>query len=273
MKAYQYQILRYIPDQVSGEFLNVGIVLFSPSERKLRYEFVNSSQRISAAFHGIEYSHIIKKIKIFQKELESFERKKVEKLKLEDISSVTYYSRFILKKDDSALQFSNVKNGMDISIESAFMDLKNRLLYKWIIDNDNYYRSDDDVWRERYKKHFEQAGLTNQLVHRTVKTRTDTLKFAQAYKNGVWNYFQPINLNLKKTDSIKNKVYKWKGIMSEMQTADEDLKLVFLSEMPEKQNRISEFIKEQLDSKDENKVSSELITPDHIDRLLEKLLA
>src|SRR5690625_7027361 len=68
---------------------------------------------------------------------------------------------------------------------------------------------------------------------------------------------------MKKTDSIKNKVYKWKGIISEMQTADEEMKLIFLSEMPEKGNGISEFIKEQLGSKEESNDFSELVTPDN----------
>lgn len=106
------------------------------------------------------------------------------------------------------------------------------------------------------------------MVSRSVKTNSDTLQFSQAYKNGVWNYFQPLNLNLKKTDSIKNKVYKWKGIISELETADEDFKLIFLSEIPEKENGVSEFIREQLDSKKEDNILSELVTPESVDKLL-----
>lgn len=36
MKTYQYQILQYRPDPVSGEFVNVGLVLFQPEERYLK---------------------------------------------------------------------------------------------------------------------------------------------------------------------------------------------------------------------------------------------
>lgn len=268
MKKYEYQILRYMPDQVSGEFLNIGILMFGPKERAFFYEFINSRQRISAAFHGIESVHIMRKLKILRENLDELKIHQSGKLELRDISSVSFYSTRILKHDDSALQFSEVKKGMDISIESAFRDIKNRMLYKWVVDNDYEYRSDEDVWRDSYKKHFKKAGLTEKMVSRSVITETDTLKFDQAYKNGVWNYFQPINLNLKKDDSIKNKVYKWKGKISEMQTANEDMKLIFLSEMPEKDNGISEFIREQLNSKKENKVLSELVTPESVGKLL-----
>ena len=245
--------------------------MVGPKERTLFYEFIHSRQRISAVFHGVESAHIMRKLKILQEKLEDLEKHDSGKLPFHENLSVTFYSSQILKKDDSSLQFSEVKKGMDISVESAFRDLKERLLYKWVVDNDYDYRSDEDVWRDRYKTHFKNAGLADKMVTRSVKTKTDTLQFDQAYKNGVWNYFQPLNLNLKKTDSIKNKVYKWKGIISEMQTADEDMKLIFLSEMPEKENGISEFIREQLGSKKEDKDFSELVTPENVDELLGKL--
>jgi hypothetical protein len=268
MKPYEYQILCYIPDQVSGEFLNVGILMVGPTERKLHFDFINSKQRISAVFHGIESTHIMRKLRILQQKLEELKHHDSGKLHFNEVSSVTFYSSQILTKDDSSLQFTDVKKGMDISVESAFRDLKNRLLYKWVVDNDYDYRSDEDVWRERYKQHFEQAGITKKMISRAVKTKSDTFEFEQAYKNGVWNYFQPLNLNLKKTDSIKNKVYKWKGIIAEMQTAKEEMKLIFLTEMPEKENGLSDFIKKQLNSKKEDDTFSELITPESVDELL-----
>lgn len=271
MKPYEYQILRYIPDQVSGEFLNVGILMVGPKERSLYYEFIHTRQRISAAFHGIESAHIMRKLKTLQEKLEDLEEYQSGKFQFDDAMSVTLYSSQILNKDDSSLQFSEVKKGMDVSVDAAFRDLKNRLLYKWVLDNDNHYRSDEDVWRDRYKKHFEQAGLTQKMTSRSVNTKTDTIEFEQAYKNGVWNYFQPLNLNLRKTDSIKNKVYKWKGIIAEMQTSNEGMKLIFLSEMPENTNGISEFIIKQLNSSKENETFSELITPEGVDELLKKL--
>lgn len=116
MKTYEYQILRYIPDQVSGEFLNVGILMFGPKERTFCYEFINLRQRLSAAFYGIESTHIMRKLKILQEELEDIEKQQSGNLQLGDVSSVTFYSTQILKRDDSALQFTEVKKGMDINL-------------------------------------------------------------------------------------------------------------------------------------------------------------
>ena len=35
MKPFEYQIVRYLHDRVTGEFVNVGIILFAPEERLL----------------------------------------------------------------------------------------------------------------------------------------------------------------------------------------------------------------------------------------------
>lgn len=270
MKKYEYQILRYIPDQVSGEFLNVGIIVCGPDEKLLLFEFINSKQRISSVFHGIESTHVLRRLKSMHANLAEINNRKLNELHLIDTFSVSNISSRILKKDDSALQFSEVKNGIDVSIESAFNDLKHRLLYKWVAKNETDYRSDEDVWRERYRKYFVQAGLADKITPRSIKTKSDSIQFDQAYKNGVWNYLQPINLNLKKHDSIKNKVYKWKGILSEIETAEEELKLFFLSEMPESDNGISSFVQEQLNNKSGVKIQSELITPESVNDLIER---
>lgn len=270
MKTYEYQILRYIPDQVSGEFLNVGIIVYGPGENRFFFEFINSKQRISSVFHGIESTHILRRLKSMQARLSEINDRKSNEPRLFNTYSVSYFSSLVLKKDDSALQFSEVKKGIDTSIESAFNDLKHRLLYKWVAQYESEYRSDEEVWRERYRKYFVEAGIADKMTSRSVKTRTDMIQFDQAYKNGVWNYFQPLNLNLKKSDSIKSKVYKWKGILSEIETAEEDLKLFFLTEMPESNNGISKFIHELLTNKTGNKIQSELITPDSVNEFLNR---
>lgn len=227
MKTYEYQILRYMPDHISGEFLNVGIILFCHEDKNLLYDFIDSRKRLTATFHGLETSHIMRKLKTIQQVLATYKKQEFGKLQFQNSSGVEFYSSLTLNKDDSALQFSEVRKGIDLSIEVTFSDLKSRLLNKWSSDSVSEYKSDEDVWKDCYKRYFENAGITKKMTPRTVVTQTDTLEFEQAYKNGVWNYFQPINLNLSKADSIKSKVYKWRGIIAEMQTANEDMKLFF----------------------------------------------
>src|SRR5690625_1460817 len=149
MKPYEYQILRYIPDQVSGEFLNVGILMVGPKERTLYYGFIHSRQRISATFHGIESTHIMRKLKILQEKLEDLEKHDSGKLQLHDILSVTFFSSQILKKDDSSLQLRDAREGMDISVEASITELKERRRHEWVVKDERTLRTDEDVWPDR----------------------------------------------------------------------------------------------------------------------------
>jgi len=50
MNAYEYQVLRFLPDRVSGEFVNVGLVLYHPETGFLRAGFLRSVSRVTAFF-------------------------------------------------------------------------------------------------------------------------------------------------------------------------------------------------------------------------------
>ncbi|MCC5934452.1 MAG: DUF3037 domain-containing protein [Balneolales bacterium] len=270
MKPYEYQILRYVPDQVSGEFLNVGVILYGNAEQELYAEFASSRQRMSAFFQGIESAHILKRLRNMQAKAAGFQKQLKQELVFPSNRSVTFFAEQLIPKDDSALQFSEVKKGIALSAAAAFEDLKYRLLFKWTMIKGVDYRSDTDVWKERYKIFFENAGIAEKLVARTVTTKSDSIAFEQAYKNGIWNYFQPLNLNLKKDESIRNKVYKWRGILSEIGTADEALKVIFLTEMPSADHGLDSFIQEHLNLQIAPNIEAECITPEEIPALLSR---
>ena len=73
-------------------------------------------------------------------------------------------------------------------------------------------------------------------------TRQDTLQFDKAWKNGVWHCYQSVSFDLQKEDAIRNKVCKWSGILDELKTSDEEVKLYLLTVSPQDDRDIEEFI-------------------------------
>ena len=58
MKAnYSTIILRYVHDVVTGEFANIGVVLYSPEQRFLEARFATSYERLNAMFLKIDHLH------------------------------------------------------------------------------------------------------------------------------------------------------------------------------------------------------------------------
>src|ERR1700677_5260851 len=54
---YSTIILRYIHDVVTGEFANIGVVVYAPDQRFLEARFTTSYERLNAVFLKIDHLH------------------------------------------------------------------------------------------------------------------------------------------------------------------------------------------------------------------------
>jgi len=267
MKSYQFQILRYKPDPVSGEFVNVGLILFHPNEKYLKGRVVESITRLSSFFPETDGRNLAKTLHFIEGEIQRIAEELQKELylkKYEDVESIT---KSILPKDDSALQFTDMKEGIDVELDSAFEDLFERLVNMHLDKpREDEVKTDYDVWRKVYKNYFDKYGITKYLTSHSVKTKNDQLNFDYAWKNGDWNCYQSISFNLKRKDSIKNKVYKWDGILNELATTKEVLEVYLLTYLPKHhQNGLKEFIKRKLDEKEVGTARVRLVTENEID--------
>jgi hypothetical protein len=241
MKQYQYQIVRYLHDQVTGEFVNVGVVLFEPSTQTLLSRFINRFSRISGFFSEVNGHYLLSTLKQFEKKISDTATNppSLEDSGASDMSLITYQ---ILPNDDSALQLSEVKKGIDISPDAALDDLFDRLCDRYNIEKADKH-TDSHTWRRVYKRYFDEFGITSKLTEHSVKTSNDQIQFNHAWKNGVWNCYQSLALDLKKEEAIKNKVYKWSGILKGLESSNETLKLYFLTSAPTAEHKdIQSFV-------------------------------
>jgi hypothetical protein len=241
--------LRYTHDQVTGEFVNVGIVVFAPEHQFLEAKVVSRFSRISNFFEDINGYHLLHSLKHFQKELASV-RNELAFFGAEAIAkpapSLTQITSRILVKDDSALQLSDVRTGMDLDLSHATEDLFYRMVDKYNIEPGGEVKNDSYVWTKIYKSHFDKYGVTSHLQDHTIQTKTDKITFDKSWKNGSWHCYQTLAFDLKKEDSIKNKVYKWSGIIKALQAENESLNLYFLTTNPAHNPQLQPFIVETL---------------------------
>lgn len=244
MKKFQYQIIRYIHDRVTAEFVNVGIVVYQPNTNFLQGKFVSKFSRISQFFIDINGQYLLSTLKQFEKELEIASSRLSELFT--NYSSLYEITNYILPKDDSALVCSELLFGIDIDPQSAVNDLFDRLVNKYNHEAEKEHHDDKYVWRKVYKQYFDKYEITNKLKPHTVKTVHDHIEFDKAWKNGVWNCYQTLSFDLKRNDSIKNKVYRWSGILSELENSDQELHLYFLTVNPTNNKTINKFIEDTI---------------------------
>ncbi len=268
MKKYQYQVIRYIHDYATGEFVNVGLVIYEPTLSYLRCKVIPRFGRVSNFFLDVKGHYLISTLKYLETEInkiaDNIYGSASSYLGIEAITSS------ILPKDDSALVCTEAFMAIDTDMDMAFNDLFERLVNKYTEDPEANPHNDNYAWKQYYKEYFEKYGLTKKLGKHSVKTNTDVIEFDKAWKNGVWNCYQSVSFDLSRTDSIKNKAYKWSGILKQLETTNEPLHIYFLTAAPKKDGGLKKLIEEALTLNSPN-VSVTLVTENEAEQFAEKV--
>lgn len=270
MKTFEYQLLRYSPDAVSGEFVNVGVLVFDAEGKKLAGRFLDRIARVSQFFPAINGRYLSKVLRHISSDVERIAAQFNTELDVFPFAGVEQVSKDILAKDDSSLFFTETLKGLDISIEAILDNLYDRSVASHIQEDDRKLTSDKDVWTKVYKKHFEKKKILGRLKHHKVQTAMDTFEFDHSWKNGHWNCFEPLNFDLRNSRSIKDKAYKWKAKLNELNHANEELHVYMLSALP-KDKQLQEFIKQMIGSVNNEKVKVELIERSEAKALADKI--
>lgn len=249
MITYEFQILRYRPDHVSEEFVNVGLVMFEPASRALRSAVTRSISRVTCLFPNQDGRQLQRRLRHLDGMLQEATRQLEEDLQFEALNSVLEITSRYLTPDDTALFFTTVQRGIDDDLDVAFEELYARMVEHHSGDAAEPVRSDYEVWSRLFRPIFQELGITRRLERHTITTPNDQLEFSHAWKNEVWHCYEPVALNLKRADSVKNKVYKWIGKLDELRNADEPVDIKLLTALPEDNEELLAFILEKLDHK------------------------
>lgn len=275
MITYHYQILRFLPDRVNEEFVNLGVVVFDPELNIVKSRFIDKSSRASTFFADINGRYLNATLKFLQLEFEKVSDKTVNELEYKKEKSLDDVTKSILPKDDSSLVFTETRSGLDVNVDVACNELFQRVVLKNLSEHEDLeYRNDKEVWKV-YKDYFEKRDIVKHFQQHTVMTKDDSLMFERAYKNGSWNCFETVSFNLIKPESVKNKVYKWVGKLDELKTAKDPIKLYLLSVLPDN-IELKAFIERKLNNIELDHSKVQIVTEENVEkltRLFEKEIA
>ena len=102
--AYSFVTLRYVHDVVTGEFANVGVVLYAPGERYLEARFTSSYERLNALFVKIDHANYRNLIRYLSNRFGELAAELREALTLIPVQGIDELARRVLPPDDSSLQ-------------------------------------------------------------------------------------------------------------------------------------------------------------------------
>ena len=230
---YSYSILRYYHDNATGEFVNVGVAIYSNEQNYFNVRLKTSTVRISETFPDINHSAFRILMKTIQKRFDELIKKYSFTLDFGHTETkLDQVLKTITPIDDSALKWSIVSNGISSNFSNTLDNLYTRYVSKYEHKKTISRRSDTDVWRT-FKKDLSDRSILDYFNEKTIESKSDEVKFPLAWKNGIWHCVEPLSFDLSAADSIKDKAHKCLGeITSITNDNSEAFKLYLLLSRP-----------------------------------------
>jgi hypothetical protein len=216
-QPYTYTVLRYVHDVVTGEFVNVGVVFYLPRSNTLRISTRTTITRIKSVFPDLDRYAFTSAMRSVRRGIQKVANSLETEGFLKSEGDAGVFARAVLPPDESTLQWSPTGSGITDNPDEALARIYERFVGRY--DRKlNHRRSDDEVWRPVRRK-LEERNINAGFQEKIIRGGLDDILFKHAWKNGVWNVYEPVSFDLADSDGIKSKAREWFGHLAAV-TAD-----------------------------------------------------
>ena len=242
---YSFSVLRYIHDIVTGEFINVGVVLYAPKVRFLSAICTSRYGRLTKMFSNVNGDHFRQVSRYIQARLEEEGERLASELPFDKLPpGVLEFTTKILPVDDSSLQFAPEGYGVTENLQATLEQLYNRYVEKYYDKPEKHARNDEEVWRIFKKPLEEKRILGNLTPHQIIGTNYDH-EFKYCWQNQKWHIHEPVSFDLIESASITDKANVWLGRIISLHDGGEPFKLNILLGAPQDDRLKPAFVKAQ----------------------------
>jgi hypothetical protein len=225
--AYSYVTLRYVHDVVTGEFANVGVVLYAPNQRFLGARFSTSYERLNAIFLNIDRAHYRALIRYLNGRFDEMGEELRDSLELLPLNAIKDLVRRALPEDDSSLQWSAAGGGLTDEPSATLQELFQRLVERYIRSAEHQSRSDEDIAKP-FKAKLEKKHVAQRIQEKRIEAKDYQYEFRFAWKNSIWHLYEPVSFDLVEPTSIVEKANRWLGRGVALHDSMEEFKIYFL---------------------------------------------
>jgi hypothetical protein len=223
--SYSTIALRYVHDVVTGEFANIGLVLYAPGPRFLEGRFTTSYERLNAIFLKIDHLHFRALMRYLANKFEELGAEIRDGLHVPPVTALTEIVRQVLPPDDSSLQWSEQGGGFTEEPAVTLGELYKRFVERYVADAEQASRTDEEIARP-FKAKLGKA--LESLGPKRIEARDYQYEFRFGWQNSIWHLYEPVSFDLLDPNSIREKAVRWYGRSAALQEAPERFKIHFL---------------------------------------------
>lgn len=240
MFSYTFTVLRYVHDITTGEFINVGVVLYSPDALFLRARMRTTFGRLTRLFPDANGEAFKRSLAHVEYSIADYSRRQHDLFPTSGSNAVDFATR-VLPRDDSSLQWSRLGSGRSKDLERELDLLFARMVAKYEHKNTES-RTEDDVWKS-FSRALQNRQVLAHLQYKQITGRADTVTFQHAYKNGIWNCLEPVSFDLVDGERIHTKALRWLGQMTALQGSEDQFKLILLVGEPQNPAVVKHYVR------------------------------
>ncbi len=240
--AYHFSVLRYVPDPVTEEFVNIGVVLFSPAAKYMRAVCTSSYSRITRVFERIDGDRFRQLSRYVQDQVCASGLKQETALPFGPEQRLGDLLAKILPPDDSALQLSAAGVGLSENLDGTLQELYQRHVERYNVLDESTRRSDEEVWRV-FKESLDRVFVTRRLKPWRIVAPDFEYEFKRSWKNERWHVYEPVSFDLVEPDSILDKANRWLGRATNLRDSREPFAIHFLLGEPRDHELRAAFVK------------------------------
>jgi len=231
--AYTYTLLRYVHDVASGEFANVGVVVYAPEARYAGALCRDTYGRLSKMFPGLNGEGFKSLMRYIAAQIDAAGARMQGEFPFDTLpADAGALARSVLPHDDSSLQWGPVGGGLCDDPAEKLQDLFARYVMRYDEKEQVRTRTDEEVW-SRFKRALDERHVTSRLQPKKIVVSDDEVEFTRAYKNEQWHCIEPVSLDLARPESIKDKAHQWLGQITSIKDAGERFSVYFLVGAPQ----------------------------------------
>ncbi len=231
-QAYSYTILRYVHDVVSGEALNVGVVMHMSASRFVEARTSKTIGRLRGAFPDLDRRVFVSAMQAIDRSFRTVADRVTTELRLDGITDARSLALAVLPNDDSALQWSPAGSGLTDDPAKTFEALYERYVARYVTGSVNR-RTDEEIWRP-VRDELAKRSIDIPFGRKTVTGTHDRIEFGRAWKNGRWHAYEPLSMDLADADGVRDKARRWLGHLAAVaEGASERIDLHFLLGRPQ----------------------------------------
>ena len=233
-RSYSFVTLQYVHDLVTGEFVNVGSLMFAPAQDGLPAEVRGrTSHKISRhreMFPDLDRSEYLAAIRRVDDRIGAARTRFGSKDLFSSDLSLKQVCSSILPDDDSSLRWSSMSSGVTTDVDKTFERIFQRHVARYEAQ-DARRRPDDEVWRP-VKDMLRERAIGIELEAKVIAGRDDKIEFSHAWKNGIWHVYEPLSLDLADEKGIMEKARRWLGNLTSVCDAVEEFMPHFIMGRP-----------------------------------------